>query len=119
MQRESELTIHAGLRSWERATPASIVVELQLHGDRLVGHETNGRRVEFRVIRHGQTFWIAPVRDGCLVTIYQVAESEMLSWSRKRMHNPDQTCYRFLRLPQHVTPDEAVTQELANLWLKA
>lgn len=112
-----ELTVHAVERQQQRNVPPSVVQALQTSATRYVGHRVGGVRVEYRIVRHGRTFWIAPVTAGEVATMYSKDESEIRSWARTYLLNPEQSACRLLRLASHRTPAEAVTDELASLWL--
>lgn len=108
-------TRHSHDRRAERFVPHSIFEELCTSAASFHGHGS----VRYRVVRHGNAFWIAPLRDGCVLTVYCVVGAGINAWAAGHLRNPDQTRHRLLNMAGHVTTEERITQELARLWLEA
>lgn len=117
MQSVLEFSIHANQRRLERRAPSSVVKELQTTAPRFAGHSLKGHRVEYRLVRHSDTFWISPVMEGRAATIYAVEAHEIRAWAMRYLLNPEQNVTRLLRLTNHRTPTELLTEELAVIWL--
>lgn len=116
MQGATHLTVHAEQRRHERQVPPSVMQELGSTAARFLGHERNGRRIELRIVKHGETFWIAPTNQGVVITVYAKQSEEMRRWAHAFLVHPEQSWPRLLRLRSHRTPEEQVTDELERLW---
>ena len=108
------LTRHGHHRRTERGVPHSVLSELCTAAASFLGHGG----VRFRIVRRGEAFWIAPLREGYVLTVYAEERTGMDAWAQRHLVNPDQTRHRLQNLPDHVTPEEAITQELAGRWLE-
>lgn len=114
------LTSHARQRSFERDVPTSVLEALQNKANEFLGRHNHLQRIPLRIVRHGDTFWIAPHMDGNIITVYAKHRMELTQWANTYLVNPDQNRHRLALLPSHRTPEEAITDELSRLWaLKA
>lgn len=118
-QTSLDLTEHAMQRQQERNVPHSVAEELRTTAARFTGHIVCGQRVEYRIVRHGRTFWVGVVTPGGVTTFYPHDEQSVLAWARNCLLNPEQSIGRLRRLAGHRTPEERVTDELELLWLGA
>lgn len=110
------LTAHAHERSIERSVPSCVLDALQRGGTDFLGHHPNHGRIRFRIIRNGDTFWVAPHVGGDITTVYAKQRHEVNRWANNYLVNPDQNRHRLALLPNHCTPKEAITDELMTLW---
>ena len=108
------MTHHYRQRGGQRGVPRGVLRALAASDTVFLGHAG----VRFRIIRHHETFWIAPQRDGYLLTVYARDRTSIDAWACGYLANPDQTRHRLHSLPGHLTPDEALTQELTARWLE-
>lgn len=117
MQPTLEFSLHAWHRVDERQPPPSVVKEIQSTAKTYAGHVDRGERVVYRIVRHADRFWIAPIQKGCVTTVYSTSAAEIRNWSRRYLLNPGQAATQLLRLEGHKTPNDLVTKELEELWL--
>ena len=111
-----QLTAHAYKRSIERDVPGSVLDALQHDAHEFLGHHPDHGRIHFRVVRNGETFWVAPHESGDITTVYAKHRSELTYWADTYLVNPDQNRHRLALLPNHRTAEEAITDELMALW---
>ncbi|MBX3142259.1 MAG: hypothetical protein KF813_00775 [Trueperaceae bacterium] len=119
MHSRLEFSVHALQRRVEREAPSSVMHELQTTTVRFAGRTVKGQRIQYRIVRHGESFWIAPIVMGRAATIYASKVSEIRSWTQRHLLNPEQSLRLLLRFASHRTPNEMVTDELAAIWLAA
>lgn len=110
------LTKHADHRELERGVPSSVLEELCTTAKDFLGHHCHHRRIWLRVVRQGDIFWIAPHKDGGILTVYAKQRSDLRAWANSYLVNPDQNRHRLALLPNHCTIEEAITDELMSLW---
>ena len=110
------LSHHALDRSCERAVPTSVLDALQRHAHEFLGRHQHHRRLKLRIVRQGDTFWVAPHDGRDIITIYAKHRRELTRWANNYLVNPDQNRHRLALIPNHRTPEEAITDELARLW---
>ena len=111
-----ELTAHAYQRSIERAVPSSVLDALKHHAQEFLGHHPDHGRIWIHVIRTGDTFWVAPHKGRDITTVYAKHRSELRPWADTYLVNPNQNRHRLALVPNHMTPEEAITDELSALW---
>ena len=117
MQPALEFSVHARQRQQERNLPSCVARALRTSAARFTGHVVRGQRIEYRVVRHDHTFWIAAVTPGGIATVYPHDLDSVRRWAQVYLLNPTQSFNRLVRLPNHRTANETVTDELAKLWL--
>jgi hypothetical protein len=104
------------MRIDERAVPHFVLKRLR--GDALVvkGKDVFGRRVNLRIVRTSQGYWVGFEVDLVLLTIVPVPTTEKAAdWFRNRLQNPEEL-NRVLRMPVIRSWKEEVTRELTELW---
>jgi hypothetical protein len=110
------LSKHANHRELEREVPSSVLEELRTSAKEFLGHHRCHRRVWLRIVRQGDIFWIAPSRNGGILTVYAKQRSDLHEWANTYLVNPDQNRHRLALLPNHRTTEEVITDELMSLW---
>lgn len=114
------MTHHADHRCAERTAPDCVLDLLQNGGGAdFLGRHPNHPRVQLRIVRTADSYWVAPHTNGTLLTVYEKDAESIDAWAWTHLHHPEQTRHRLRRLPVHLTPEQAVTSDLYALWVEA
>lgn len=110
------MTTHARERCDERRVPTIVLEALRTHAREFLGQHAVHRRMKLRIVRQGDTYWIAPHVHGDLITVYAKDQTELRAWANNYLVNPTQNWHRLALLPNLRTTEEAITDELMALW---
>jgi hypothetical protein len=113
-----QMTHHAHHRSAERVAPDCVLELLRSgHGTDFLGRHPNHPRVQLRIVRTADSYWVAPHANGTILTVYEKDAADIDAWAWKHLHHPEQSRNRLHRLPVHPTPEQVVTADLFALWV--
>ena len=112
-----QMTHHATHRSTQRTAPDCVLELLRHgHGTDFLGRHPHHPKVQLRIVRTVDSYWVAPHANGTLLTVYEKPSRDIDAWAWKHLHHPEQNRSRLRRLPVHHTPEQAITADLYNLW---
>jgi hypothetical protein len=120
MTAQLHLSHHAQSRSAQRTAPPCVLELLRSgRGTDFLGRHPNHPRVQLRIVRTADSYWIAPHTNGSMLTVYEKDVASIDDWAWRHLHHPEQSRNRLRRLPLHHTPEQAVTADLFALWVEA
>lgn len=87
-----QMTHHADHRCAQHTAPDCVLELLRTGGGAdFLGRHPNHPRVQLRIVRTADSYWIAPHANGTMVTIYEKDARDIDAWASKHLHHPEQT----------------------------
>src|SRR3990172_3401803 len=87
-----QMTHHADHRCAQHTAPDCVLELLRTGGGAdFLGRHPNHPRVQLRIVRTADSYWIAPHANGTMVTIYEKDARDIDAWASKHLHPPEQT----------------------------
>ncbi|MBA3891118.1 MAG: hypothetical protein H0X64_11370 [Gemmatimonadaceae bacterium] len=111
-----QMTHHAEHRRTQRTAPDCVLELLRTgSGTDFLGRHPNHPRVQLRIVRTADSYWVAPHAKGIILTVYEKEAREIDGWAWRHLHHPEQNRHRLRRLPVHHTPLQSITADLYAL----